>query len=71
MGARARTEADFRIPDQRGFQPRRAPIVEGVADCALRFRSALPLADLCRLLADRGFPVALSDDAGRFVCNWI
>ncbi|GBG83843.1 hypothetical protein CBR_g37642 [Chara braunii] len=68
---RAVNEASFRCPDEMGWQPHKQPIVPedgGMNHC----RETKLNADLfVRSLRVRGFDVALSDDAGRFVCNYV
>jgi pyrrolidone-carboxylate peptidase len=67
----AYNEADFRVPDQRGYQPHREPVV---SDRPIGDSIATTLA--VQLLAERmteAFPKAgtvVSQDPGRFVCNY-
>lgn len=62
-------QADFRCPDQRGYQPVDQPIVaenkEPSLSCCIDLRGA------GEALLERGFPVELSTDPGRFICNYI
>ena len=63
-------QANFRIPDEDGFKPQNEEISESQP---LRHRLSTDLNAL-RIknhLAKKGFEVGLSDDAGRFVCNYI
>lgn len=61
-------ELDFRIPDAAGRQPVKSPIhLDGPGFLA----STLPFATLRTSLADDGFPVVCSEDAGRYLCNQI
>lgn len=57
---------DARIADNAGSQPVDVPIVpEGPAACF----STLPLRDMVRTMEEAGFPAAISNTAGTFVCN--
>lgn len=61
---------DFRCADECGFQPESTPIVpERPLEETLT--SALPLQDLCAQLAATGFNCNVSDDPGRFLCNYV
>eukprot|EP00808_Paulinella_micropora_P013545 g73463.t1 len=68
LECRAFNEADFRVPDQRGWQPKKEKIDELAPKV---YYTTLPLPEICAQLRDEGFPVDISYDAGRFVCNWI
>jgi len=60
----------FRVPDQRGFQPSGIPIDTTEAfdgACA----TALPLMEVNATLIDEGYPVVVSSDPGRYLCNYI
>ncbi|CAI0551892.1 unnamed protein product [Linum tenue] len=48
-------EATFRCPDEMGWKP----------------QTALPVEDITKALAKKGYEVMTSDDAGRFVCNYV
>lgn len=63
---RAVNRMDARIPDNDGAQPRGLPIVPGGPEA---YDSTLPAERMLRSMLDAGVPAALSDDAGRFVCN--
>lgn len=63
---RARNEDDSQIPDEQGDQPRGEPIAAGGPAA---YGSTLPLDELHAALAANDVPVAMSDDAGTFVCN--
>ena len=39
--------------------------------CPISYKSTLPLERIYRLLKDRKIPVILSDNAGRYVCNYV
>eukprot|EP00250_Pteridium_aquilinum_P018884 c24224_g1_i2 orf=119-790(+) len=68
---KAVNEATFRCPDEMGWQPQRLPII--LEDGALSHvrETTFPVPELVDSLVKKGFNVALSDDAGRFVCNYV
>jgi pyroglutamyl-peptidase len=68
---RAYNEATFRYPDASGRQPRNVPVrpEDGGVDRCLR--TTLPVNAVVRALRGKGHDCAVSDDAGRFLCNWI
>ena len=68
---RAYNEATFRYPDASGRQPRNVPIrpEDGGVDRCLR--TTLPVDAVARALRGKGHNCAVSDDAGRYLCNWI
>ena len=39
--------------------------------CPISYKSTLPLDRIYRSLKDRNIPVSISDDAGRYVCNYV
>lgn len=39
--------------------------------CPIRYKSSLPLERMYKTLKERNIPVALSDNAGRYVCNYV
>ncbi len=66
----AYNNADFRCPDERGWNPLQVPIEgEGTAVTLCR-RSPLPLEAICAALKSRFQVVRISDDPGRFLCNY-
>ncbi|KXZ49054.1 hypothetical protein GPECTOR_23g14 [Gonium pectorale] len=69
LESRAYNCAAFRVPDERGWQPEAHELEPG---CGLEawVGSRLPLVALCGALADKGHNVVVSEDAGRFICNW-
>lgn len=68
----ARNEATFSNPDESGWCPARERIDP---DCDLPLehsrKTGLPVHRLTEILQNLGFDVAVSHDAGRFVCNWV
>ena len=61
---------DFRCPDESGYTPQKTPIIadEGL-DAPLS--SILPLDDIANELAEEGFNCTVSEDPGRFLCNYV
>lgn len=64
----ARNELDFSIPDSAGRQPRAVPIDP---DAPPILHSTLPCEPIHALLEAAGHAVAMSDDAGRYLCNQV
>ncbi|KAJ3683888.1 hypothetical protein LUZ60_014115 [Juncus effusus] len=64
-------EATFRCPDELGWKPQRVPIVPSDGSITRTRESKLPVREMTRLLRKMGYEVAPSDDAGRFVCNYV
>mmetsp|Transcript_22088 Transcript_22088/g.56617 ORF Transcript_22088/g.56617 Transcript_22088/m.56617 type:complete len:218 (+) Transcript_22088:187-840(+) len=64
--------ADFRIPDEDGWEPKAQPIENeaGMTTYSCRL-TTLPVEAVTDSLRQRGHSVRTSGDAGRFVCNWI
>lgn len=68
----AANDATFRVPDQRGWQPSRQ-LIDDSPGCTLstQLRTDLDLVQLAAQLAgQQRHNVAVSRDAGRFVCNY-
>jgi pyroglutamyl-peptidase len=63
----ARNEIAANRADNSGIQPRAARIIDGAGD----FASTLPLNAIHGALAAAGLPVAWSDDAGGYLCNYL
>jgi pyroglutamyl-peptidase len=57
-----------RIPDNAGAQPGESPIVPGGSPT---LSATLPLDDMLASVLELEIPAALSEDAGRFVCNHV
>jgi pyroglutamyl-peptidase len=57
---------DARIPDNRGNQPNNIPIHPDGPDGIF---SPLPVKTMAQAISDAGFPGAVSNTAGTFVCN--
>jgi pyrrolidone-carboxylate peptidase len=62
------TEATFRVPDERGWQPMHQKIDASSGEAYLK--TSLPLVHLRDCLSAK-HALTISDDPGRFVCNWI
>ncbi|KAF8085401.1 hypothetical protein N665_0668s0032 [Sinapis alba] len=64
-------EAHFRCPDQLGWQPQRLPIVVEDGSILKAKETSCSTKSIFKSLKNRGFNVVQSDDAGRFVCNYV
>eukprot|EP00249_Psilotum_nudum_P007522 c20624_g1_i1 orf=207-899(+) len=68
---RAVNEATFRCPDELGWQPQRIPIIPDDGDISFSRETTIPVQDIVEKLSKEGYDVVASDDAGRFVCNYV
>ncbi|CAM8983813.1 unnamed protein product [Rhodiola kirilowii] len=64
-------EATFRCPDEMGWKPQRVPIIPADGPTTRTRKTTLPVEDITKSLAKMGYDVSTSDDAGRFVCNYV
>ncbi|KAJ8439243.1 hypothetical protein Cgig2_030178 [Carnegiea gigantea] len=67
-------EATFRCPDEMGWKPQKVPIIEEDGDICKTRQTTLPVEDIRSALdnkEDYKGKVVTSDDAGRFVCNYV
>ncbi|CAL0320926.1 unnamed protein product [Lupinus luteus] len=64
-------EATFRCPDEMGWKPQKVPIVPSDGAISRVRETTLPAEDITKALAKKGYDVMTSDDAGRFVCNYV
>jgi len=64
-------EADFRHPDERGWNPRNQIIIPDYQTTAHCLGTTLPVENLRDRLQAKKFSVETSDNPGRFVCNWL
>jgi pyroglutamyl-peptidase len=64
-------EATFCCPDELGWKPQRVPIVPSDGGISRTKKTTLPVNELTKSLHKIGYDVMLSDDAGRFVCNYV
>jgi pyroglutamyl-peptidase len=62
-------EADFRCPDERGWQPRHM-CIDPSLNLGHCLSTLLNVGQLKSDLEKKGFSVKLSDDPGRFLCNY-
>jgi pyroglutamyl-peptidase len=60
----------FRVPDERGFQPDRENI-EYDNNFDQPIFTSIPTTTICKELQDCGYDVILSQDPGRYICNYI
>ncbi|XP_022961561.1 uncharacterized protein LOC111462105 [Cucurbita moschata] len=64
-------EATFRCPDEMGWKPQKEPIVPEDGEISRTRETSLPVEEITKTLAKKGYEVMTSDDAGRFVCNYV
>jgi len=64
-------EATFRCPDELGWKPQKVPIVPSDGTVSHIRETTLPVDEITKALANKGYDVMTSDDAGRFVCNYV
>ncbi|KAK7269457.1 hypothetical protein RIF29_22183 [Crotalaria pallida] len=64
-------EATFRCPDEMGWKPQKVPIVPSDGAISRIREATLPVDEITKALAKKGYDVMTSDDAGRFVCNYV
>ncbi|KAK7356180.1 hypothetical protein VNO80_15447 [Phaseolus coccineus] len=64
-------EATFRCPDEMGWKPQKVQIVPSDGPITRIRQTTLPVEEFTKALASKGYNVMTSDDAGRFVCNYL
>ncbi|KAJ4711081.1 Pyrrolidone-carboxylate peptidase [Melia azedarach] len=64
-------EATFRCPDQLGWQPQQLPVVPEDGGTSRIRQTSLPTFEIIKFLKKKGLDVTISQDAGRFVCNYV
>ncbi|KAJ4822333.1 hypothetical protein Tsubulata_013478 [Turnera subulata] len=64
-------EATFRCADEMGWKPQKVPIIPSDGGISRVRETSLPVEEITKALAKRGYEVMVSDDAGRFVCNYV
>lgn len=64
-------EATFRCPDEMGWKPQKVPIVPSDGAISRTRETSLPAVEITKALSKKGYDVMTSDDAGRFVCNYV
>lgn len=64
-------EATFRCPDQLGWKPQRQTIIAEDGETSKARETSCSIKEISELLKKKGHDVTISDDAGRFVCNYV
>ncbi|XP_039172764.1 pyrrolidone-carboxylate peptidase 1-like isoform X2 [Eucalyptus grandis] len=64
-------EATFRCPDELGWRPQQLPIVPEDGKISRTRQTSFSTKAILEFLKKKGYDVTLSDDAGRFVCNYV
>ncbi|RLM93628.1 pyrrolidone-carboxylate peptidase [Panicum miliaceum] len=64
-------DATFACPDELGWKPQRVPIVPSDGNISQIRKTTLPVNELVKMLRKIGHDVMRSDDADRFVCNYV
>ncbi|GMG99798.1 hypothetical protein Nepgr_001638 [Nepenthes gracilis] len=64
-------EATFRCPDEMGWKPQKVPIIPADGGISRTRETSLPVREIVTALVKKGYEVIMSDDAGRFVCNYV
>ncbi|KAJ0980558.1 hypothetical protein J5N97_008813 [Dioscorea zingiberensis] len=64
-------EATFRCPDELGWRPQRVPIVPADGCISRTRETSLPVSEIVKALESMGYEVTHSNNAGRFVCNYV
>jgi len=64
-------EATFRCPDEMGWKPQKVPIIPADGGTSRTRETTLPVEAITANLEKMGYDVMTSDDAGRFVCNYV
>ncbi|XP_059656133.1 uncharacterized protein LOC132303075 [Cornus florida] len=67
----AMNEATFRCPDELGWQPQQLPIVLADGGTSRTRETSCSTESILQFLKKKGYDVTISDDAGRFVCNYV
>ncbi|OAE19276.1 hypothetical protein AXG93_909s1060 [Marchantia polymorpha subsp. ruderalis] len=68
---RAVNEATFRCADEMGWEPEEEPVVAADGAISRVRETAFAAGKITEAMQKQGFDVALSTDAGRFVCNYV
>jgi len=64
-------DATFACPDELGWKPQRVPIVASDGNISRVRKTTLPVNELVKILRKIGHDVMRSDDADRFLCNYV
>ncbi|OAY32569.1 pyrrolidone-carboxylate peptidase [Manihot esculenta] len=67
----AANEATFLCPDELGWQPQQHPIVPVDGGISCTRETCCSIETILKILKEKGYEVTISDDAGRFVCNYV
>ncbi|XP_022748398.1 uncharacterized protein LOC111298003 [Durio zibethinus] len=67
----AMNEATFRCPDEMGWKPQKEPIIPADGGISRVRKTSLPVEEITKALVKKGHEVMTSNDAGRFVCNYV
>ncbi|KAE9597980.1 hypothetical protein Lal_00029594 [Lupinus albus] len=67
----AANEATFLCPDELGWQPYQVPIVPEDGGISRKRETCLSVEAILKSLKKGAYDVMISDDAGRFVCNYL
>ncbi|XP_057948570.1 uncharacterized protein LOC131144152 [Malania oleifera] len=68
---KAVNEATFCCPDEFGWQPQQLPIVLEDGGTSRTRETSCSVEAILKFLKKKGYDVTTSDDAGRFVCNYV
>ncbi|CAN1151190.1 Pyrrolidone-carboxylate peptidase [Linum perenne] len=68
---RAVNEATFRCPDEMGWQPQNHPIISDDGEITCLRQTCCSVDAILTSLKKKRFDVTISDDAGRYVCNYV
>ncbi|EXB82574.1 Pyrrolidone-carboxylate peptidase [Morus notabilis] len=64
-------EAAFRCPDELGWKPQQAQIVPEDGGTSNIRKTCCSVEAIHKFLKKKGYDATISDDAGRFVCNYV
>uniref|UniRef100_A0A1D1ZIS8 Pyrrolidone-carboxylate peptidase n=1 Tax=Anthurium amnicola TaxID=1678845 RepID=A0A1D1ZIS8_9ARAE len=64
-------DATFCCPDELGWKPQRVPIIPADGGISRIRKTSLAVNEISEALVKLGYNVHPSDDAGRFVCNYV
>jgi len=71
LESKAWNEADFRVADQRGWKPEHQLIIPQYYASLQHFLSTtIHVQKVAAILREGNFQVQVSNDPGRFICNW-
>ncbi|CAO2837635.1 unnamed protein product [Amaranthus hypochondriacus] len=64
-------EATFLCPDEMGWKPQKVRIIPTDGEISRTRKTTLPVKEITSTLAKKGYEVMTSNDADRFVCNYV